>query len=707
MNSPLAPLIHMRLLHLLGITATALFAANTSIAQRPGGTSSKAEMVSEARTIAPGSHFTVALSLRHPLGWHSYYRNSGGVELPPAIEWELPPGFTAGAIQWPVPSVKEGYSGKSFIYPGNPVFLVDVQAPPSLSPGESVTLTANASWQICEQSCVNEDGTYTLTLPVGTSVEADPARTPLFTKARAALPQARTDITTSAKVEGDTIALRVAVATDQPWEFTDFIPDQPFAASLSAGGTMKPDADGFQLMLPRIKKDFLDNEIPMGGSISGILLGPRNVLVPSTPLRPLAEPAAVEKQTPADAGLTGYIGILVGMFLGGLILNLMPCVFPVIGLKIMGFVQQAGADRRKIALHGWIFTLGVLASFGVLSGVLLILRSVFGSDAIGWGYQLQQPWVVLSLLILLFVVALNLFGVFEIGVSATSVGGDLQSKHGFLGTFFSGILATVVATPCSAPFLGAAIGAAIVLPALPFFGAFAAMAIGLSTPYLLLSLFPKLLGFLPRPGAWMESFKQGMSFLMFATAGYLLWVYAGLIDLENLLNPILGLTLIAAACWTHGRWNLPYRSKQTRTIAKLIALALLAGGIFLAKPPAAPDPAHAATSLTWQPWTQATQDTLLAEGKPVYIDFTASWCLTCQVNKKRAYTEEVIALMREKGVVLLRADKTKPNPEIERALGQYGRTAIPVNVLLTPGREPVILPELLAPSHLLEALRNL
>ena len=196
------------------------------------------------------------------------------------------------------------------------------------------------------------------------------------------------------------------------------------------------------------------------------------------------------------------------MFLGGLILNLMPCVFPVIGLKIMGFVQQAGADRKKIALHGWIFTLGVVASFGVLSGVLLILRSTFGSNVIGWGYQLQQPWVVLTLLILLFVIALNLFGLFEIGVSATSVGGNLQTKQGFLGTFFSGILATVVATPCSAPFLGAAIGAAIVLPAVPFFGAFAAMAIGLSTPYLLLSLFPKLLAFLPARGhGWKASSK--------------------------------------------------------------------------------------------------------------------------------------------------------------------------------------------------------
>lgn len=694
----------MRISTLLEILAAALLGTTAVIAQPTGTKSTKAELTSEAQTIAPGSTFTVALSLRHPLGWHSYYRNSGGVELPLVIDWELPPGFTAGDIQWPTPAVKEGYFGKSFIYSGNPVFLVDLKAPSSLSAGESVTLTANASWQICKESCINEERAFTLTLPAGTTLETDPAHAPLFAKARAALPSAKPAITVSPEVGDDTITLRIRGLGETAKTFTDFIPDQPFVASVSAGSTLEAVEDGVDLRLTRVKKDFLENEIPLGNAVSGILLGPADILVPATTLLPADAPATDEA---ASTSPTRYLGILVGMFLGGLILNLMPCVFPVIGLKIMGFVQQAGADRKKIALHGWIFTLGVVASFGVLSGVLLILRSTFGSNGIGWGYQLQQPWVVLTLLILLFVIALNLFGVFEIGVSATSVGGNLQSKQGFLGTFFSGILATVVATPCSAPFLGAAIGAAIVLPAVPFFGAFAAMAIGLSTPYLLLSLFPKLLAFLPRPGAWMESFKQGMSFLMFATAGYLLWVYAGLIDLENLLNPILGLTLVAAACWTHGRWNLPYRTKETRATAKLIALVLLAGGIFLAKPPAAPDPAHAATTLTWQPWTQATQDALLAEGKPVYLDFTASWCLTCQVNKKRAYTDEVIALMRKKGVVALKADKTKPNPEIERALHQYGRTAIPVNVVLAPGKEPVILPELLSPKDIMTALKNL
>jgi thiol:disulfide interchange protein DsbD len=386
------------------------------------------------------------------------------------------------------------------------------------------------------------------------------------------------------------------------------------------------------------------------------------------------------------------------MFLGGLILNLMPCVFPVIGLKIMGFVQQAGEDRKKIAEHGLTFTLGVLVSFLGLSGIILAAREAArkaGGEALNWGFQLENPWVVLVLMLLMFVLALNMFGVFEIGVSATSVGGKLQAKSGFAGSFFSGVLATVVATPCSAPFLGAAIGAAIALPTLAFFTAFGVMGLGLATPYLVLSLFPGLIAKLPRPGPWMESFKQGMSFLLFGTAGYLLWVFVGQIDLENMLSPVLGLTAIAIAAWVYGRWCPLHRKPSTRRAGAVVAVVCAVGGLWLTLPPAPKE-------LKWEPWSQARQDSLVAAGKPVFVDYTALWCLTCQVNKKNAYTSEVAQLMNRKGVVALKADKTKPNPEIDAALRKLGRSAVPVNVLLVPGKEPVITPELLTPGYLLE-----
>ena len=298
-------------------------------------------------------------------------------------------------------------------------------------------------------------------------------------------------------------------------------------------------------------------------------------------------------------------------------------------------------------------------------------------------------------MLLMFVLALNMLGLFELGTSATSVGGSLQSKQGLGGSFFSGVLATIVATPCSAPFLGVAIGAAIALPAFQFFAAFAAMAVGLALPYLILSIFPGLIGLLPRPGAWMESFKQAMSFLLFATAGYLLWVYAGQIGLDNLLGPIFGLSGIAVAAWIYGRWNLPHRPRSTRWTALFLTGAFAVGGFLLMKPPQK-------SALVWEKWSQTRVEELTAAGTPVYIDFTAQWCATCQVNKRTAYTAEVIKLMKEKGIVALKADKTNPDPAIEAKLQELGRTAIPVNVLIVPGKEPIVTPELLTSGYLKE-----
>lgn len=676
-----------RLLLLFATFLTSISAVDAQFALG-GGAASTSILISEEKTIAPGKSFTVALALSHPAEWHSYYKNSGGVELPPSIEWKLPEGFTAGPIQWPVPEAKDGFFGKSFVYQDDNAFLVDITAPATLQPGKTVSLTADATWQICKDSCIGEKKSFTLTLPVAATAERDADRSGLFAKARARQPTKISSLKVSAQSDGGDIHLSISPADAIKGQPVDFIPDQHFVNSASAGGSIKREGDAWLVTLKRIKVDPVDTTtaVPQGPSFSGILTGPQAIEIPDTIIsKPAAGPVPFSKLLP----------ILGGMLLGGLILNLMPCVFPVIGLKIMGFVQQAGSERKKIALHGVMFTVGVLASFGVISGILFAARAAAGggADSIGWGYQLQNPWVVLTLMLLMFVLALNMFGLFELGTSATSVGGSLQSKQGFGGSFFSGVLATVVATPCSAPFLGVAIGAAIALPAFQFFSAFAAMAIGLSLPYLILSIFPVLVGFLPRPGVWMESFKQAMSFFLFATAGYLLWVYAGQIGLDNLLGPIFGLSGIAIAAWIYGRWNLPHRPRGTRWTAMALTLLFAAGGFILAKPPEK-------SALVWEHWSQERVDELTAAGTPVYIDFTAQWCATCQVNKRTAYTKEVIALMKQKGIVALKADKTSPDPKIEAKLQELGRTAIPVNVLITPGKEPVITPELLSAGFL-------
>jgi thiol:disulfide interchange protein DsbD len=303
---------------------------------------------------------------------------------------------------------------------------------------------------------------------------------------------------------------------------------------------------------------------------------------------------------------------------------------------------------------------------------------------------------------------MNMFGVFEIAASATSVGGKLQSAHGIMGSFFSGVLATIVSTPCAAPFLGVGIGAALGLPAVSFMLAFTFMALGLALPYLVLSAFPALTEKLPRPGAWMESFKQAMSFLLFGTAGYLLWVYVTLTDLLFMLNIVAGLTCVAVAAWIYGRWNLPGRKRRTRIIAlAFVALFGVAGVRMMAPPPEFRKSAQTdgksseeKTHLKWEEWSPEKVEALLGEGTPVYVDFTASWCMTCIANKKIAYTDKVVELMKKKGIVALKADNTKHDPQIDRAIRGLGRGAVPVNVLYVPGKKPIITPELLSPSYL-------
>ncbi len=663
----------------------------------------RAMLVSEVKAIAPGEPFTVALELDHPEGWHSYYKNSGGLEQSLEIRWTLPEGFSHGPIQWPTPEVKEGFFGKSYIFSGAPVFLVEITPSESIEPGGSITLTADATWQICEQLCKDEpnDGEpFTLTLPVAAEASRDPAWAELFAAARAAQPAPAEGFEVEAIRQAQQIELRVTppagLDADPAALGLDFIPNDAFVDSLSgSGGQVAVDDGTWLLTLDRRTKDPLDDPIPQGESLSGILVadqpisgGSASVAIPSTPLA--AAPAP-------PASLGEFLPILGGMLIGGMILNLMPCVFPVLGLKIMGFVQQSGEDRRKVALHGVAFTVGVLLSFAVLSGILFFVRETSTSE-INWGYQLQNKWFVYGLVMLFWIFGLSMFGLFEVGASATSVGGKLQSKEGLQGSFFSGILATVAATPCSAPFLGPAIGAAVALPTFQFFTAFAAMAIGLSLPYLVLSLFPRLVDFLPRPGPWMESFKQGMAFLLIGAAAYFFWVYIDHVEQDILYLVLIGFVLIAMAAWIYGRWSTPARKPRVRWIARALTIAIGGLGFYLATGPYA--------GLKWEPWSRARVETLLDEGKPVFVDFTAKWCATCQANKKVAYTPEVIALLKERGVATLKADKTLANPEIDARILELGRAAIPVNVLHVPGEDPVITPEVLTPAYLEELIRT-
>jgi thiol:disulfide interchange protein len=416
----------------------------------------------------------------------------------------------------------------------------------------------------------------------------------------------------------------------------------------------------------------------------------------------LVVPKAEAFVAPVKKAERSFFGYLVFAFIGGLILNVMPCVFPVLGIKIMSVVQQAGGDKRQVLMHGLAYTVGILICFWALGGLVISLGKT-------WGFQLQSPGFVFGLAVFFLIFGLNMAGVFEIGASAVGVGANLQAKHGLSGSFFSGLLAVVVATPCSAPFLGSALGYTVTLPGVQAMLMFTMIGIGLASPFLVLSLVPSLVAALPRPGAWMESFKQGMSFLLFGTVVFLVWVLTGMIEGQPMLFLLFGLVVVALGCWIYGRWSLPHKPKRTRLIAVVLAGLAVVGGLAFGWPEAevatVEEGSHSEGGLTWEAWSPEKVAALRAVGKAVYIDYTAKWCFTCQVNKRVYKDPAVKQAIADKRVVLLKADWTNEDPRISQALSELGKAAVPVNVLYLPGvKEPVVLDELLSADGVVKAI---
>ncbi|MGJ8723759.1 MAG: protein-disulfide reductase DsbD family protein [Roseibacillus sp.] len=668
-----------------------------SAKSKPKKEETQASLLSEVSSIASGQPFTVALKLTHPEGWHSYYLNTGLIGEVLSTEWTLPEGFTAEYLGWPTPHLSSSFGFKTIGYEGTVHHLYKITPPANLTAGGTAEITLNSRWQICDdKGCVPEKTQQFLKLPITATSSPDPSLTAEFQKARAHYPTEAKDFNIKATEVSNIITVTVSPAGNLNADGLKFF-DEDGQVSVQAPHVATMEGDTITLNLPRNQGNEFADPGPVLDQLTGILTdGTQSYLVETS----IGTPE--EKKTPVS--FSSLFPILTGMFVGGLILNLMPCVFPVIGIKIMGFVDQAGHDRKKIMMHGFAFAGGVFASFWLLTLIMLL------GGIKNWGGQLENPYVMFTLIIVMLLLAMNMYGVFEIGVGATGVGSNLTRKDGLGGSFFSGVLATVVATPCSAPFLGAALGAAVALPTFWFFMAFTVMAAGLSLPYLTLSAFPGLVRKLPRPGAWMESFKQGMSFLLFATVGYLLWVYSAQVFEQDYgqkgLFVMIGLSLIAAAGWVWGRWTTPIRKAKTKWIARGVTLALFLAGFVLAKPGQAIDESKVVT-IEWGKWTKEKEQEALAEGRPVYVDFTAKWCLTCQVNKKNAYTQEVVDLMNNRNVLFLKADKTTTNEEIDAELTKLGRSAIPVNVLYSPEKKvPNITPEVLTPNYLIKLVSD-
>ena len=401
---------------------------------------------------------------------------------------------------------------------------------------------------------------------------------------------------------------------------------------------------------------------------------------------------------------------IVFAFVGGMILNLMPCVLPVLSLKIMGFIQQAGEDKRKTRKHGLAFTLGVLVSFWVLAGLLIALRA--GGEYLGWGFQLQSPSFVIVLSILLFLFGLNMFGVFEIGTTLTSAGQNLKNT-GYFGSFISGVLATIVATPCTAPFMGSALGFALSQPVYVSLLVFTFLGLGMALPYVLLTNIPKLLKFVPKPGAWMESFKQFMGFLLMATVLWLMWVLSFQTGSEGVLLLLASLIIASLGGWIYGRWGNIAKEVKIRRVAQFLSIIIIIGSlIFSLKNIEAKTSTDTSTikqgRIEWQRYSPEKVEEAVKAGKSVFVDFTAAWCLSCQVNERVAFSsKDVQDEFTNKKIIAFRGDWTNSDPVITKALAKFGRNSVPLYVLYKPGEKPVILPEILTPDIVLNELNKL
>ncbi len=677
----------------------------------------EAELVAERTALVPGQPTSVALRLKLAPGWHTYWRNPGDSGLPTTLDWKLPGGVYAGPLQWPVPKqlpvgplVNYGYEGEVL----HPVTLTTV---PDFLSGRDVELAARADWLVCKEICIPEGADLTLTLPVANRADPDPRWGSAIAAVKAALPQPLAGWTANANAEGQRVKLVLtppAGAAD-PGTLQFFAHDE---GRIEASGrqVLTRDGDRYVLVLPvayQLQPGFtrvagvLDASRGLGGVRAATLDIPLTGTVVAGPKPASESPPVVSLAAGAAAGEAPLAFALAALFafLGGIILNLMPCVFPVLSIKVLGFAQHDDS-RATMRVEAVAFASGVVLTFVALAVVLLALRAA--GEQLGWGFQLQSPVVVTGLALLFFVLALNLSGLFEFGQFAPASIRGWTSTNRSLDAFGSGVLAVVVASPCTAPFMGAAMGYALAQPPAATLAVFVALGLGMALPYVLLAVLPGWRSVLPKPGEWMVRFKQLLAFPLFATVAWLAWVLGAQLDNDAVLRLTVTLVGVALALWS---WQAARTGGARGWTA--VALVALAGAVIVALPlltvdAKARESASARPDGEWSAYVPARVAELAAAGRPVFVDFTAAWCVTCQVNKRTTLDRaEVRAAFTRNKVALVRADWTRRDPQITQALAALGRNGVPVYVLYRPGREPLLLPEVLTQQIMLDALAAL
>lgn len=674
---------------LVPVTALALESAATT---SPRVT---ATLISDAARVAPGETFRIGLRQKLAPHWHTYWKNSGDAGAPPEIRLSLPEGATASEIVWPGPDRIPAGPVMNYGYENEIVFPIHLTVPRSAVPGQTLSVSAEAEWLVCERECIPEKGSFKLDIPIGAATE--PASDDIkaaFATADARKPM-RSPWTARLAPEGEALALTVAGAdlTTTAVKSAYFYPASwgvvdhaaPQQLSLSDGTLTLALAKG-QTFNPEAKADGLLAVTDGGGVTRWFEISPRV----GAALGARAPGASVIENLPLWQ-------TALFAFLGGLILNLMPCVFPVLAIKATAIAKLSGGALREVRLASACYTLGVLVAFAALAGTLLAVRA--GGTAVGWGFQFQSPLFVAGMSWLLLAIGLNLSGVYEIGLGVGGTGQQLAHKSGHAGSFFTGLLAVVVATPCTAPFMGAAIGAALAAPVYICLLIFLAMGLGLAAPYALLGIFPVLARALPRPGAWMVRLRQAMAFPMYASAAWLVWVLSQQIGDFGVLIALSGALLVALAAWMYG---LAQHGTGRGLISRGLATAAIAGTLGLlvqldGVTPGAAARTDVAAGTNYETFSNARLEALRKEGKPVFVNMTAAWCITCLVNERTTLsTEAVQQAFRDNGIIYLKGDWTNRDPEIGAYLRSFNRDGLPFYAFYPAGgRDPVVLPPVL------------
>ncbi len=695
-----------------------------------------AELVSLAPSVSPGSSVEVGLVLALEEKWHVYWVNAGDSGEPPSIKWTLPERVTAGPIRFPVPSRLPLGPLMDYGYEDNTAFPVKISVAAGRKPGP-IHLDAMVKWLVCREVCLPGKAHLGIDLNVEPNAPAGPMVGALAAAIRSVPPPLEEEYAVAVSGGQGQLAITLHNHPEAKAGQVEFYPYEPDLIVNGAEQAYLKTSDGFTLCVTRAEDPDHAGQYPkLPASLHGVIkLSDGDGYEFTAPIAPGDTSKCAAASAAAEAAPKGEKAILVSVngngpsaasltalpaiglaFLGGIILNLMPCVFPVLFLKGLALVQSSGEERSRMRSHGLVYTLGILVSFWAIVAVLLSLRAT-GSH-IGWGFQLQSPTFVAVVASGLFFFALSLAGQFDLGLSLTSAGGELAKKEGYAGSFFTGILATIVATPCTAPLMGAAIGYALAQPAWMTFAVFTALALGLALPYLLLTLQPAWTRLLPRPGAWMETLKQLTAVPLFATVIWLSWVYARLHagaeiggESDSIAFLLLCFLVLAIAGWVLARWPGKWKSAIAATFLVIVALA-----IPLSQPrvviTSGPVPSGAAnhaggTALSWQPYSQATLDASRAAGKPVFIDFTAAWCLSCQVNEKLVLkSADVERELTAHHFTLMRADWTQYDPAITAQLASLNRSGVPTYVVYPVKGQPNVLPELLTKDLVLEAIKQ-